>query len=254
MAIVFQQPGQGQAGGGMPPPPKPPRQNPYHDGVASSAQYYDLFEMIRRPNLAKENRPPDPPARSPKPLSKQKQIEKEIEQKFKAKRNRPTHQGKSLSASVIRIIFLALVLPPYIILYRLPKFLLVDWILFIARFVDNTLAAIGKAIQNAYKRLKMRIRNSILSFWELIKVTFRKKMANQVDDDEPLSFIAFIAAGLCRTLPHHSSSRDQNQQKDLELGQNECQSNPRISRTTSSGDSRESETFAHMARAASAIL
>ncbi len=77
----YQQPGPEQ-GAPLPPPPPPPRKNPYYDGISTSAQHYDLFEMIRRPNATKANRPPDPPPRSI-PVSKQKKIEQEIEKKFK---------------------------------------------------------------------------------------------------------------------------------------------------------------------------
>ena len=190
---LYQQPGQGQQGGApLPPPPRPPRQNPYRDGIATSAQHYDLFEMIRHPNATRPNRPPDPPPR-PSPHSKQKRLEQEIEKKFKAQQSKQTSQFLAL---FVRFLFLTLVLPPYLILYRLPKFLLVDWVLFVARFIDNTLAAIGKAIQASYERLKSRLKNAILSFWELIKSTFRKKMSAQASDDEPLSFLAFLAEGI----------------------------------------------------------
>lgn len=191
---LYQQPGQGQQGG--PPPPKPPRQNPYHDGIQSSAQYYDLFEMIRRPNLSKDNRPPDPPARPAKTLTKQKRIEQEVEQKFRSRQSRKKNPNGSLLASFIRLLFLLFILPPYIILYRLPKLLLIDSVLYVARKVDNALAAVGKAIQDAYERFKARIRNAFISFWNLIKATFHKKMASQENDDEPLSFLAFLAVGL----------------------------------------------------------
>lgn len=186
-----------QTGGGQqaPPAPRPPRQNPYYDGISSSAQHYDLFEMIRRPNLNRDNRPPDPPPRQL--LTKQKRLEQEIEKKFKERRQQPEGSGSNVLAGLIRILFLALILPPYILLYRLPKFLFVDWVVKLTNAIDNYFVRIGKAIKQAYERRKTKIKNSIIAFWELIKATFRKKMsASPSHDDEPLSFLAFIAEGI----------------------------------------------------------
>ncbi|MCE5318235.1 MAG: hypothetical protein LLG04_12855, partial [Parachlamydia sp.] len=164
-------------------------------GISSSTQHYDLFEMIRRPNLNKDNRPPDPPPREL--LSKQKKLEKEIEKKFRESRKKDEGSGSNVLAGLIRILFLALILPPYILLYRIPKFLFVDWVVKLANAIDNYFARIGKAIQQAYERQKMKIRNAFVGFWELIKATFRKKMSAAPHDvDEPMSFLAFVAEGI----------------------------------------------------------
>lgn len=193
-----------QSGGGggqqhAPPAPKPPRQNPYYDGISSSAQHYDLFEMIRRPNLSRDNRPPEPPPRQL--LSKQKRLEQEIEKKFRERSQQRDRKGdasgSNVLAGLIRILFFLFVLPPYVILYRLPKFLFVDWVVKLTNAIDSYFAKIRKAIQQAVERKKMQIRNSIVGFWALIKATFRKKMsAAPQDDNEPMSFLAFIAEGI----------------------------------------------------------
>lgn len=190
-----------QSGGGQhaPPAPKQPRKNPYYDGISSSAQHYDLFEMIRRPNASRDNRPPDPPPRQL--ISKQKRLEQDIEKRFRMGRRlhdkKSVSSGSSFMAGLIRILFLVLILPPYILLYRIPKFLFVDWLVKLTNAVDSYFVRIGKAIRQACERKKMQIKNSIIAFWELIKATFRKKMsAAPQDDDEPMSFLAFIAAGI----------------------------------------------------------
>lgn len=177
-----------QSGAGAAPaasPARPPRQNPYHDGVSSSAQHYDLFEMIRRPNLSRDNRPPDPPPRELK--TKQQRIEEEVEKGFRESRSVP------FIATAIKFIFLLLIFPPYILLYRLPKLLLIDWIVALATAIDNKLRAMGQAILDAYERFKNQIKMAFVNFWLLLKATFHKKAK---DENEPLSFLAFIAEGI----------------------------------------------------------
>ncbi len=88
-------------------------------------------------------------------------------------------------------------MPPYILLYRIPKFLLVDWIVLLANAIDNKLKAIGAALQRAVQKLKMRIKMVFVNFWNQLKTTFAKTMSREErDDDEPLSFLAFIAEGI----------------------------------------------------------
>lgn len=193
-----QQYGQPPPGQGMPPPPKPPRKNPYRDGISRSEQYYDLYYMIRSPNVPKADRPPDPPPQEKRKLSKQKRLELEIQKKFETKNKMPGQRLSGLT-NLIRILFLVLVLPPYMVVYGIPKWFFAVFIPSVFKRIEQALKRVGQSIKQACLRCVHRIVSPFKRLWQLIKDLKNKKEEKVVTleiDDEHLDFLSFIAKGI----------------------------------------------------------
>lgn len=169
-----------QQGPPMPPPPRPPRKSPYRDGVTKSAQYYDLYEMVRRPTALSTFRPPDPPpyASDPnyRPPTKQQKIEKKIQKKFvKNNYSLPGNKFQTVG-KILKIIFLVLVLPPYLLLYGLPKWVFFDIMPRFTKWIELSLIKMGRRISLFCKHALQKI----LSPFKKLKILWHKiKIQNQ---------------------------------------------------------------------------
>lgn len=170
-----------------PPPPKPPRRNPYRDGQSRAAQYYDLYEMIRHPNLARDSRPPDPPP--PKKFAnKQQMIEHEMDKRFQ----RSNKTGMLIS--VVRGLVFVTVWPFMMLFIALPQWIYQQ---IATAFTQVKLAIQRKiaAVRQFFIRRYRGIVDPFKTLWK--KMSDRDKNKQEMDWDlEELGFFAFIAMGL----------------------------------------------------------
>lgn len=185
-ATVYSSSGQ-QQNAPPPPPPKPPWKQPYRDGHSRAAQHYDLFEMIRHPNLAKENRPPDPLPQK-KYATKQQQIEGELEKKFK--RSAPT----GVLVALIKAFIFAVCFPFYVLFIALPRWIYTT----IAYYLALMKAYIKRKIEAVQQFFIRRYHNVVDPFkklWKKMSDLEKNKLAIDFEDDE-LGFFAFLAMGV----------------------------------------------------------
>lgn len=190
----------GGHGSSPPPPPKKKRENPYYDGVSTSVQSYDLFEMIRNPYARGETRPPEAPS-SPipgkKPLSKQKKIEREVQKKFDENTHSSSQKGSfQFIGKLVRIIFLTVVLPPYLMIYKIPKWILFESVPWVERKIADACKRVCKKNVNAVKKAYIRIKTSILEAWQHLKAKDSDPKNNSKFDEEYLDFLTFILKGI----------------------------------------------------------
>lgn len=186
-----------------PPMPKPPRKNPYREGISRSHQQYDLYEAIRNPNAPKNHRPPIQPSNPEKPLSRQKLIEKKIQEKFEKNNYTVPGPGYLLIGKVLKVIFMTATLPVYIVVYAIPKWFFVDLIPSVLKRVDNFFTAIERRITNAIKRFFMRLASPFINAWNMMRNLVMgvispadKKQQGKKQSEEPTGFFMFIAMGL----------------------------------------------------------
>ncbi len=199
-AHVHQIPGQG-GGGGQPPPKRPPRKNPYHDGHSQCAQYYDLYEMIRRPNAHLTHRPPDPPPKkeSARQLAKKKQkkIEKELEKRFENNNYRLPGNRFALIGKWLKFLFLSLTLPPYILFYEGPKKIFFQKIPAFCDKVDQFFIRLGNRFKARIQKRVDRLLNfakNIKRLWQKTKAHKEKKV--ETAEEEALDFLSFLLEGV----------------------------------------------------------
>ncbi len=199
MAATYSNPQQQQQG-----PRRPPRKIPYKDGISTSPQQYDLYEMIRRPNLHPSRRAPDaPPYENKREKAKlqRKKLEGEVEEKFEhrsvSKRAIITFLG-----TLIKVFFLAFILPPYLILYKAPKWIFTDLIPRLCNRIKMALMARYKTIKHRIDRVILKL---IAPYIKMKKMWKRLKLKEQNIDVETemtsqskqeLSFLAFILQGV----------------------------------------------------------
>lgn len=182
----------GQMESGAPPPPKRPRVEPYHDAISRSAQHYDLFEMIRNPHPSSLTRPPDPPAPGAlyeASLSKQFKIRRELEKQFYS-----SSGVMASTAKVVRFFFMILFLPIYMIGYRLPAWLLGEYLPKIIKIGSDLAVLMGKRIANVMVRAGQAIKRPFIRLWEAMVREVESGDQPKVDD-EHLDFFAFVAHG-----------------------------------------------------------
>jgi hypothetical protein len=186
--------------GQAPPAPirKPPRKNPYRDGISKSNQYYDLYDAIRYPNRAKANQPPVPPCNSQRPLSKQKLIEKKIEEKFKKNHYTVANDKLKIFGKVIKFIFLIVTVPIYMFLYRLPRWLFVQWLPKIIKKINNYFTSLEKRALNYFKKCCTRLTFPFVVVWRELRSfgTDEKATIKEQDIFENKGFFAFISQGI----------------------------------------------------------
>lgn len=151
------------------PLPKPPRKNPYREGISRSHQQYDLYEAIRNPNALRNNRPPIQPLIQEKPLSKQKILEKQIQEKFEKNNYTVPGPGYLLIGKALKAIFITLILPVYIVLYSIPKWFFTSLIPRILRRVDNFFTAIERRVVGAIKRFFLRLLSPFTTLWTMAR-------------------------------------------------------------------------------------
>ncbi len=185
-----------------PPPPKPPRKNPYHDGISQSAQQYDLYEMIRRPNAHHTMRPPDAPAYiDPKEKARALKIklEQEVEEKFEHQYLRRETKGLTLGKA-IKAIFLLLVLPFYLILFQIPKWIFCVVIPNLYKRLETVVLSILQKIKGKILKKIERIKDKISSIKKnLINLGREKKTKEEKaikQQPEHLDFFSFIFQGI----------------------------------------------------------
>lgn len=186
-----------------PPMPKPPRKNPYREGISRSHQQYDLYEAIRNPNAPRNHRPPILPSNPEKPLSRQQLIEKKIQEKFEKNNYTVPGPGYLLIGKVLKVIFMTVTLPVYIVIYAIPKWFFVDLIPSVLKRVDNFFTAIERRIVNAVKRFFMRLASPFINAWNMMRNLVMgvirpadKKQQGKIQSEEPTGFFMFIAMGL----------------------------------------------------------
>src|ERR1700733_5336645 len=192
-----------QQGPGGPPPPPPPkrREYPYHDGLSRSAQQYDLFEMIRQPNLHPSLRPPTAPSSDnyQDPNAKKKKLLAYLQGVFEKNNYQLPKKQLNFLVTFVRIFFLFLILPIYFTFYRIPKWLFIETIPWICNEVDRYL-----------ERFVNRCQENFCRFLNLLKIPFKKMAAawkelkerksaaqNKKDEEEEyLGFFSFILEGI----------------------------------------------------------
>jgi hypothetical protein len=192
--MTYHQPNQG--GGGAPPAPKPPpRKNPYRDGISKSSQNYDVFEAIRHPNRSLSNRPPIAPSRES--LSKQKKLQNQLYEEFKQNNYQLPGGHFNLIGKVLKMLFLAITLPIYLILYRLPKWFFKDFLFGILKRINNYVTAFERKVVDYTKKLFKKIQYPFIRLWEQLKWLAKKNDSpQQALEPHETGFFAFIAMGL----------------------------------------------------------
>lgn len=186
-ATVYSSSGQQQNPQQQPPPPKPPWRQPHKDGQSQAAQHYDLFEMIRHPNLARENRPPDPPPPK-KYATKQQQIEGELEKKFK----RSAKTG--ILITLIKAFVFAGFFPFYLLFIAIPRLIYTFIAGLLAKLRDYMRQKV-EAVKQFFLRRYHNVVDPFKKLWKRMSDLEKNKMALDFDDDD-LGFFAFIAMGV----------------------------------------------------------
>jgi hypothetical protein len=182
--------------------PKPPRKNPFRDGYSSCAQKYDVYEMIRHPHAHKNNRPPIANLNSDKRPSKQKKIEKEVQAKFEQDLpGLPWNRFKILG-KISKMLFLAIALPFYLLLYGFPKIIFCQWIPFLVKQMQSRLIVFVNRIRTQIKNLFNKLLNPFRLLWKLLKPSSKNNTEEMklAFDEQGMGFFAFIAMSLWYSL------------------------------------------------------
>lgn len=143
------------------------------ESFESCSSQSDLFYMIRNPNAP--SRPSQPFQVEPE-LSIQKQIEKDVEEKLKSEEQKVASIVLKIAINLSRWFFMGLVLPPYLIIYSVPKYIFLTAIPIIFHFITYPIVKTYHVTMEKYDKLKNRVKRAATFFQ-------RKKREERVSEE-----------------------------------------------------------------------